>query len=346
MNNENIYYSLPKVTVIILNWNGKEDTLECLKSVNQIDYPNFEVIVVDNGSDDDSVSAIRAEFPSTKILETGNNLGYAEGNNVGFRQALENGADYIFVLNNDTIVDRHILTVFQKASDLCPEAGIFGAKVLHFKRPNVIQYAGAYWDDKEMDYNFVGDELEDKGQFDRVVETPFAFGCAMFISSEVLKNVGVFDPRFFLNYEESDLCSRAKRLGYHTLFVPSARVWHKAGVSFGGLATPLHTYFMTRNRLLWAERNLGIAMRISVHLAVLGKIKKCFFPQFGYYRPKDISIFKAFYWMMSEYHLELKRRFSDPRNLARLIGVKDFWLRRFGPCPDSVMALQHRSRLK
>ena len=102
----------PKASIIILNWNGKEDTLECLESVGKIDYPNFDTIVVDNGSSDESVKAFQKEFPKVKVLETGENLGYAGGNNVGIRYALDNGADYILILNNDTIVDSQLLKAF------------------------------------------------------------------------------------------------------------------------------------------------------------------------------------------------------------------------------------------
>src|SRR5262245_54733842 len=114
----------PKICIIILNWNGKKDTLECLQSVQQISYENFETVVVDNGSSDDSVTIIQSEFPHITLLETGKNLGYAEGNNVGIRYGLQQKADFLFILNNDTIVDKDILTHFVQGFKQNPHAGI------------------------------------------------------------------------------------------------------------------------------------------------------------------------------------------------------------------------------
>ena len=140
----------PKVYIIILNWNGRDDTLECIESVRNIDYPNFTVVVVDNGSSDDSVEAIHDKFPEITVLETGKNLGYAGGNNVGIRYVLRHRADFILLLNNDTIVDRKILSSFLDAVQLVGHSGIFGAKISFYSDPNKIWYAGAKWR-KEVD---------------------------------------------------------------------------------------------------------------------------------------------------------------------------------------------------
>src|SRR5690242_13465997 len=110
----------PLISVVVLNWNGKIDTLECLESLARVDYPNFEVIVVDNGSADDSVAAIRQQFPDVMVLETGANLGYAGGNNVGIRKALEDQASYVLLLNNDTVVHPQLLTSLVEAAAAVP----------------------------------------------------------------------------------------------------------------------------------------------------------------------------------------------------------------------------------
>ena len=136
----------PRVAVIVLNWNGREDTLECLRSIRSIAYSNFGVIVVDNGSTDGSVAAIRASQPSVEVIDTGENLGFAGGNNVGIRRALELGADYVLLLNNDTVVDPGLLRAFVAAAALHPEAGAFGAKIYFHSEPTRIWYAGARWE--------------------------------------------------------------------------------------------------------------------------------------------------------------------------------------------------------
>jgi hypothetical protein len=132
-----------KVFIIILNWNGKEDTLACLASVRNIDYSNFDTIVIDNGSSDESVKAIQKKFPEVKIIEIGKNRGYAGGNNVGIQYALENGADYILLLNNDTIVDSQLLKALINATLQIQQPGILSPKIYYFESRNKIWYAGA-----------------------------------------------------------------------------------------------------------------------------------------------------------------------------------------------------------
>ncbi|HET6516311.1 MAG TPA: glycosyltransferase family 2 protein, partial [Thermodesulfovibrionales bacterium] len=133
----------PKIAIIVINWNGRDDTLECLASVRQVDYPHFEVIVVDNGSSDNSVEAIRNAFPEVTVIETRENLGFAGGNNVGMRHALKNRSEYIFLLNNDTVVDSQILKSFIRSSRLLPRDAILSAKIYYYSNPDKIWYAGA-----------------------------------------------------------------------------------------------------------------------------------------------------------------------------------------------------------
>src|SRR5436190_7401977 len=138
----------PSVAVIVLNWNGRDDTLACLESLAGLNYDNFQVMVVDNGSTDGSVGAIRPRFPGVEIIETGRNLGFAEGNNVGIRLALDRGMDYVFLLNNDTVVDPSLLSELVAAAERCPEGGIFGAQILYHSDPLKIWFAGARWDEE------------------------------------------------------------------------------------------------------------------------------------------------------------------------------------------------------
>ena len=137
INRENSAQKFPKVSIIVLNWNGRNDTLECLESVERIEYPNFDVVVVDNGSNDDSVAAIHAKFPEITLLETGKNLGYAGGNNVGIHHALQQNANYILLLNNDTVVDPALVQQFVEAGQLMPEGGAFGAKIYLYSKPDL-----------------------------------------------------------------------------------------------------------------------------------------------------------------------------------------------------------------
>lgn len=244
---------MPGVIIIVLNWNGLADTLECLESLARLDYPDYEVVVVDNGSTDGSVKTIRAHFPAVGILENGENLGYAEGNNVGIRFALSRGAEYIFVLNNDTLVDSQALSGLVDVAIAHPEAGFLGPKVYHRESPQVIQSAGGmfnkYW---ESCYRGM-DEIE-QGQFEELMGVDFVCGCAVLVSRRVIEQIGLLDPRFFLYREDIDWCYRATRAGFRVLYVPSAKVWHRSP-HIREAELPRTTYYMARNALLFLAKN-------------------------------------------------------------------------------------------
>ena len=133
----------PKVYVVIVNWNGRDDTIECIKSVKNISYPNFEIILVDNGSKDNSIDSIKEIFKDINYIENKKNLGFAEGNNIGIRLALNNDAEYIWLLNNDTIVHQDALSAMVDVGERIPESGILGSKIYYYDKPDFIWFAGA-----------------------------------------------------------------------------------------------------------------------------------------------------------------------------------------------------------
>lgn len=243
----------PKVTTVILNWNNAPDTLECLASVAELRYDNYDVVVVDNGSTDGSVAAIRDQYPGVIVLENSENLGYAEGNNMGIRYALEREADYVFVLNNDALVHPEALSALVAAATAHPDAGFLGPKVYHRESPNVIQSAGGmfnrYW---ESCYRGM-DEVE-RGQFEELTDVDFVCGCAVLVSRRAIEQIGLLDSRFFLYREDVDWCYRAKRAGFRVLYVPSAKVWHRSP-HIREAELPRTTYYMARNALLFLAKN-------------------------------------------------------------------------------------------
>jgi GT2 family glycosyltransferase len=217
----------PRVYIVILNWNGKEDTLQCLHSVQEVDYSRYRVLVVDNASDDGSVDAIRAAFPAVELVVNESNLGFAAGNNEGMRYALQRGADCLLLLNNDTRVDPKVLTALVRACEANPALGLASPKVYYFDRPQVIYYAGARRGWLPLLPRLVGAGEEDHGQCEQPQEVDYVWGQAMFIKREVIEKIGLLDPRFFMYYEDADYCLRAREAGYRIACVPSARVWHK-----------------------------------------------------------------------------------------------------------------------
>ena len=333
----------PRVAVIILNWNGKDDTLECLASVQQIAYPNLETIVVDNGSRDDSVEAFRQRFPAISVIATSENLGYAGGNNVGLRHALANNTDYVLLLNNDTIVDPNIIVAFIAATAAAPGGGMFAAKIYYHAEPRKLWYAGAYLE-KRLHSIHIGEGQVDNGNdYSSMVETEFASGCALFVKTSVVREIGLLDERFFLFYEEVDWCYRAKRAGHKSFLVPEAKVWHKASASFGGERSALARYFVKRNSLLFARKHLPLGKRLSVcadSIAELAEDMWDFRPRFAFARDEGQSRVQAFYWSLLSYGRAMRRMYHDqPRFLAHLWGVRDFLLGHFGNCPEAVRSL-------
>ncbi len=241
----------PNVVIIILNWNGREDTLGCLASLRRLDYPAYHIIVVDNGSNDDSVAAIRTNFPEVMLIETGANLGYVGGNNVGLEHAATIEANYALLLNNDTEVAPDFLKLLVEAAETDPHVGIVGPTIYYFDRPNVIWSAGGEIDWQRGDTRMIGLNEVDHGQFGLTpYPVDFVTGCALLIKLPVIQQVGLLDPRFFAYYEETEWCVRVSRAGFQIVVVPQAKVWHKISPVAREASSQVH-YYMVRNRLLF-----------------------------------------------------------------------------------------------
>lgn len=336
----------PRIIIIVLNWNGRDDTLECLESVRKIDYPYFSTVVVDNGSSDDSVNSIKKRFPDVIVLETGQNLGFAAGNNVGMRYALDNGADFILLLNNDTVVDSQLLNNFMKAAESVEAGGIFGAKIYYFAKPDKIWYAGSKWIEKSQSFDHVGLNETDNGTaFNTITETDYACGCALLVRAEVLKKIGLLDERFFLIFEETDLCYRGKRAGYKCYLVPGAKVWHKISASIGGRQSSQYLYYLTRNRLLWAEKNLQFQDRVIMYMTVLSNIVKGMLPPRFHFNGffNELSL-RNIHAAFAEYRESAEKKLRDPVKKIMRRAVRDYCLRRFGNRPESFRSIEKQDR--
>lgn len=307
---------IPKITIVILNWNGRQDTLECLESVQKIDYQNFETIVVDNGSQDDSVKTIREKFPQVMTIENGANLGFSAGNNVGIQYALSQGTDYVFLLNNDTVVDPQMLSELIDASTKYPEAGILGSKIYRYDKPETIWYAGTSWRTDTAKFLHIGyGKVDSQTDEAEVKETDYVCGCAFLIKTEVVEKVGMLDPKYFLLWEEADLCYRARKAGYKTLVVPKSQLRHKCSASFiGGHKAPHYQYFWWRNRFLWVEKNLSFAETTKVYPVIVKQIVK-----------------EVINYLKSQTNTQEKLTAK-----AALQGFRDYLLRKFGDCPASM----------
>lgn len=326
----------PSVSIVVLNWNGREDTLECIESVRAITYPNYEVIVVDNGSTDGSVAAIKKKFSDLRVLETGRNLGYAGGNNVGIQAALSQGAEFVLLLNNDTVVAPDLLDEFVHSARQFPDAAAFCGKIYRYEEPDRIWWAAARWVESEGSFVCpLEGALDNCSTDDSATDTDYACGCGMFIRSALIKKVGPLDSRYFLTFEETDWCFRVRRLGYRCLFIPKAKIWHKGSVSFRGDDSPLYSYFFTRNRLLFAERHLGARARAVVWRKTMGQVLAWAFAPL---RGSGVG-WKKRYWLLRAWLCHLNRWWRTPGFWATRLAIRDYLLRRFGDCPLIVREL-------
>jgi GT2 family glycosyltransferase len=241
----------PRVAIIVLNWNGRDDTLACLASLRRLIYPACQVVVVDNGSSDGSTEAIRAKYSDIPLIETGGNLGYAGGNNVGLSWAIEQGANYALLLNNDTEVAPDFVNELVTVAEASPSVGIVGPTIYYFDRPTVIWSAGGAIDWTRGETRMIGLDEADAGQFGRKPRpVDFVTGCALLVKAQVIRQAGLLDSRFFAYYEEAEWCVRAVKAGFTILHVPPARIWHKISPEQRA-ASPQTHYYMTRNRLLF-----------------------------------------------------------------------------------------------
>jgi len=241
------------ISIIVLNWNQRELTVSCLNSLLQIDTSAVNVVVVDNASTDSSASYLSAQFPKITLLQSKHNLGYAGGNNVGIRYALECNADYILILNNDTIVDSTFLNIMVKQMDKNPRIAIAGPKTYITGTNKTIYSTSARFIKMLAQPFFVGFKKEDKGQFDKYFETDFVPGSCMLIRRDVFEKIGLFNEDFFLLFEDIEFCLRAKERGYDTAYIPNAIIWHQFSSSIG-YQSPCHLYYLNRNRCFIARQ--------------------------------------------------------------------------------------------
>lgn len=265
----------PRVALIILCHNGVNDTLACLRSLEALDYPReaHRVVVVDNSSTDGTPAAVRAARPDAAVIEAGANLGFAAGNNLGLRHALAERFDYALLLNNDTEVAPDALRLLVDAAEADPQVGAAGPTICYHARPELIWSAGGLIDWGRGTSRMRGLGELDRGQYGRVEEVDFVTGCAILLARPVLERIGLLDERFFMYYEETEWCVRARRAGFRSVHVPQARLTHKIPLE-DRVDRPYVAYYMTRNRLLFL-RSTGAAPRTWLNALLLQDLRTC-----------------------------------------------------------------------
>jgi len=246
----------PLVVTVILNWNGLDDTRECLESLKSATYPNQKIIVVDNGSELDEAAALEREFSDLiKVIRNERNLGFAGGANVGIRRALTENAAYVLLLNNDVTVAPEFLGELVAFASGRPNVAALCPKAYFADRPNTLYSAGgkaSVWTGVARQ---IGRGDTDDGQFEQPAERDYADGLCMLIPAAALNTVGLLDEDYFAYWEETDWCFRARAAGLRCYYVPSARVWHKAGRS--QQASHEYNFRYRRNSLMFVRKRGG-----------------------------------------------------------------------------------------
>jgi hypothetical protein len=296
-----------KVSVIVLNWNGRDDTIECLKSVYASGHGGYDVIVVDNGSTDGSVRAVRAAFPAALIIENEDNLGFAEGSNRGMAHAVESGAKYVMLLNNDAVIDKDALSLLAAEMERDEKIGAIGPLILYWGTDDNAWSSGMTIDRKR---GLVKDAGLVRGRISGSHRVDALSACAIMLRASALKRCGYFDGKLFMYGEDTDLCVRLSRSGYSIACLPEARAWHKVGRAIGGSDSPAYMYYTTRNRLAFMKRYAS-------------------FFDWAFFLPYFI------YSSALKYARFLKNKRRDNGN-AMLKGIRDFLFGKYGRFEEDI----------
>lgn len=245
----------PKVSIIMLNWNGLKDAVECLESLRKIIFSNYQVVVVDNGSQGNDVKTIKDRFGEyVHIIENDRNYGFAEGNNIGMRYALTAyGPDYVLLLNNDIVVDPDFLSELVRVAENDHGIGLLGPLVYDYYKPNAIRGTGSgqrinWWRGVTvpiMSSRF-GEETSGLRDADSIE------GSCMLVPRQVLDKVGMLDRQYFNSWEETDWCVRIKKAGYRVCCVTSSKIWHKVQPSY---INSFRLYYFVRNNIQFMRKN-------------------------------------------------------------------------------------------
>lgn len=255
------------IYIVLVNYNGYKDTIECINSLKKISYKNYKIVIVDNASSDDSLNILKQEINDCVIIESEKNLGFAGGNNLGIKYALDHNAYYIMLLNNDTLVEMDFLDNMLNSFNKDDRIGLVGCKIMYYPEKNIIWYGGGYIDW----FKFIGAHYEmrqvDRGQCDKEKEIDFMTGCCMLIKKEVFEKIGLLPEDYFMYFEDVDFCMKVKNAKYKIWYNPKAVIYHKVGLSSGGEESCFSIEWCTRNRFVFMNKYKNNVSRFNFTLS-------------------------------------------------------------------------------
>lgn len=244
-------FGKPTVRVVVLNWNGRDMTADCLRSLLAMQGVDFRVLVIDNGSSDGSERFFRESFSQVDVIANGYNRGFAAGCNIGMECALEENAEYVLLVNNDTLVAPDLLRELVREAEANPQAAILSPKIYYFSPPDAIWWVGGTYTCWTGLANHIDLRKRDTGQHDQTQDIDWATGCAMLLRCQALRRVGLFDEQIFGNGEDLDLSLRMRHSGYSVRYVPTAQLWHREGIDYRrNVGEHVRSFTLIRN-LLW-----------------------------------------------------------------------------------------------
>ncbi|OAO76716.1 glycosyltransferase family 2 protein [Anoxybacillus flavithermus] len=270
------------VAIIILNWNAYDDTFECLKSLEHLTYPYFHVFLVDNDSQDDSFKKLQQNYKEGKFnlditfIQIGANLGFAGGNNVAIKEAYEQGYQYFWMLNNDTVVDPNALTPLVEALEADRQIGIVGSKIYYYGT-NRVWFAGGEVNKWTGKTRHIGYKQMDTGQYNNSKEVDYITGCSLFFSRRLLEDIGYMTEDYFLYYEETEWNIRAKQKGWSIVYVPESVVYHKVSAASGGennISPHAYYYFIRNCFVMICRTQKSLLKRLFAVLYLLANVMK------------------------------------------------------------------------
>lgn len=248
------------IGVVIVNRNSKKQLFICVKSIMEAsDGKKCLIVVIDNDSTDTSLAMVRKSFPTVTIIEMKENTGYAKANNVGISYLLRKGAEYIFILNPDTIVEKHVIRKMVDYMSKHKRVGIVGPKI--YSQEQNIWSAGGMIDKVRYSGGLIGLGENDYDQYDDIKEVDYISGTAMCIKKEIFKKIGFLPEDYFIYYEDVEFCIKAKRAGFKAIYLPDAIIYHDES-SYFGKNSPAHQYYMARNHLYFEEKYAPLILKI------------------------------------------------------------------------------------
>ncbi len=287
----------PLISVVTVNYNHSDDTIEFLESMKNVPYPNLEFVIVDNGSEVEDYERLRNAFPDYKYIRIEINCGFAGANNRGLELA---SGDYILCINNDIIVTHDFLTPLLTKLQTNPSIGVVCPKVYFNDPPQNLQYTGyTEFNNITIRNHGIGYNEPDTGQYEEDRITAFAIGAAMLFSRDVLEKVGLMSEYFFLYYEDMDWGRRVRNAGYEIGYVHNAKVYHKDSVTTGQ-NSPNFTYYNNRGRLIYMRRNIKFPRNLlsGIYLYAFALPKNFLGLLIKGENKNAVAIFKAYLWFL------------------------------------------------